>query len=135
MHEFVRKHRVHYELETEQADDGSRHEYVGVRLRLLALHERTKLGAPGCSRCAELVEELRAFTDKITADAGVADRAETIPMHRKLYQASDEPNADEVALTLRIHCGSPEHREAGKGEDPCFARVRERLAELGVTRH
>src|SRR5512138_4026534 len=80
--DFVRRHHVHYEVEPEEATggrDGGR-ELVGVRLRLLATHEGGALGAPGCPACVELLGELRAFADRIVAEAGVGDRAEAIPM-------------------------------------------------------
>ncbi len=135
LHEFVREHHVHYEVEREEATDGGRRELVGVRLRLLATHERAKLDAPGCPACVDLLHELTSFADRVVGEAGVAERAETIPATRKLYQAADDRNADEVALTIRVRCEAPEHRKPGAGgEDRCLAAVRDRLAEVGVAR-
>ncbi len=133
--DFVRRHHVHYEEEVEEAIDGPRHERVGVRLRLLATHERGTLEVPGCPACVELLGELRAFAEAIVADAGVADRAEAIPATRKLYQSAEERNADEVALTLRVRCDAPEDRQPGvAGEERCVRAVRDRLAKAGVQR-
>ncbi len=111
---------------------GSRTELAGVRIRLLATHARGALGAPGCPECLQLLGDLQSFADRVVAEAGVAERSETIPAPRKLYQSSEERNADEVALTLRVHCVAPEHRQPGAGEDRCLAGVRERLRELGA---
>lgn len=134
LHDFVREHHVHYEVEPEEVSDGRRRELVGLRFRLLATHAREKLAAPGCPACAGLLDELRAFAERVAEDAGVADRAESIPAARKLYQSPEERDSDEVALTLRIHCEAPEHRRPGADEEPCLAALRDRFAELGVAR-
>ncbi|HEX9052246.1 MAG TPA: hypothetical protein VF841_17085 [Anaeromyxobacter sp.] len=134
LHEFVRRHHVHYGVEREEVADGRRRELVAVRLRLLATHERARLDAPGCPACVELLRELGSFADRVVGAAGLAERAETLPAPRKLYQASGDRNADEVALTIRVRCDAPEHRRAGAGEDRCVAAVRDRLAEVGVAR-
>ncbi len=134
LHEFVRRHHVHYEVEPEEVSQGGQRELVGVRLRLLATHERARLDAPGCPACVDLLRELGSFADRVVGEAGIAERAETIPATRKLYQSSEDRSADEVALTIRVRCDAPEHRQPGAGEDRCLAGVRERLRELGVER-
>jgi hypothetical protein len=136
--EFAREHHLHYEVEPEETGDRAARELTGVRLRLLASHERARLEAPGCPACVALLDELRAFAGGIVADAGVEERAELIPSPRKLYQSPEERNVDEVALTIRVRCEAPEHRRPGGGpgggEDRCLAAVRDRLAEIGVAR-
>ncbi|MFT3912623.1 MAG: hypothetical protein QM704_00645 [Anaeromyxobacteraceae bacterium] len=135
--EFVRTAHVRYELEREEADpvegetgDGS--ELVGVRVRLLAHHDRERLGTPGCPACERLLGELRSFAEQVAAEAGAGDRAEVIPATQKLYEAPDDRTQDEVAVTLRVRCAAPEH---GRGdEDRCVGSVRERLEALGVAR-
>ncbi len=134
LHDFVRQHHVHYEVEPEEVSEGPHRELVGVRLRLLATHERARLDAPGCPTCVDLLRELSSFADRVVGEAGLADRAETIPATRKLYQSAVDRNADEVALTIRVRCDQPEHRRPGAGEDRCLAAVRDRLAEVGVAR-
>jgi len=134
MKDFVREHRVHYEVEPEVVADGSRRSLSGLRLRLLATHAREKLSVPGCPACTELLDELRSFADRIVADAGAADRAESIPATRKLYLASGEQDSDEVAVTLRVRCDATDRRESDQGEDRCVSAIRERLAALGVAR-
>jgi hypothetical protein len=133
LEEFVRRHHVHYEVEREEVTE-PRRELVAVRLRLLARHEREKLTSPGCPACAELLDRLRAFADSVASQAGASDRAESIPAQRKLYQSSEDPGSDEVAVTLRLRCDAPEQREPGAGEDRCLAGIRERLDALGLSR-
>jgi hypothetical protein len=132
LRDFARKCHLHYEVEREESIEGSRRELVGVRLRLLARHERGKLTVPACPACVELLRELSSFAKRVASDAGVGDRAETIPLTGKLYQSSDDKDADEVALTLRVHCDAPDQRQPGAGEERCWGALRERLAELGV---
>ena len=134
LRDFAREHHVHYEVEPERLTGPGPHGLVGVRLRLLATHEGSRLEVPGCPACVELLGELRSFADRVAAEAGVADRVETIPATRKLYQVAGERNADEVALTLRVRCDRPEHRRPGAAEDHCLAALRDRLAEAGVPR-
>lgn len=129
---FVRSSNVHYELEPEETIGTAHPELVGVEVRLLATHARERLAAPGCAACTQLLRDLRGMADRVAADAGVADRVETIPAPRELHQSPEDANADEVALTLRVRCDTPEHRQPGAGEDRCLAGVRKRLAELGV---
>lgn len=52
LHDFVREHHVHYEVEPEEVAEGRRRELVALRLRLLATHARERLEAPGCPACA-----------------------------------------------------------------------------------
>ncbi len=130
LHDFVRRSHVHYEVEPEEVKEG-RTELVGLRVRLLATHDREKLAEPGCPACVDLLGDLRALARRVAEDAGLGDRVETIPATHKLYQSSDASHADEVALTLRVRCDAPEHRT---GEDACLAGLRKLLAELGVAR-
>ncbi len=133
LHAFVREHRVHYEVEPEEVDEGRRRALVALRLRLLATHPREKLAVPGCPACAELLGELQSFAGRVAAEAGLDERAETIPAARKLYESEEDRQADEVAVTLRIHCDAPEDRRPGD-ENATLATIRERLGELGVQR-
>lgn len=134
LHEFVRAHHVHYEVEAEDVEEGRERALVGFRVRLLATHPREKLATPGCDACTGLLEELRSFADRVVADAGVGDRAETIPATRKLYQSAEDRDVDEVALTVRVRCDAPEHQDPAAGEDRCLAGLRDRLAQVGVER-
>jgi hypothetical protein len=39
-----------------------------------------------------------------------------------------------VALTVRVRCASPEHREESANEDRCLGEIRRRLVAVGVPR-
>jgi hypothetical protein len=132
--QFARQHHVHYEVDPEEAGEGDRRERVGLQVRLFATHDRSKLGAPGCPACVELLGELRSFAERLTRGSSAADRTELVPASPALYQSTEAPDADEVALTMRVRCATPEHRRPGSGEDLCLGEIRDRLAQLGVPR-
>jgi len=131
---FAREHHVHYEVEPEEVADGERREVVGFGIRLFATHGESKLEAPACPRCVELLSELRSFAERLVASGDVAGHAEIVPQTPALYESTEVPDADEVALTVRVHCGAPDHREPDSGEDRCLGEVRRRLEAAGVPR-
>ncbi len=131
---FVREHHVHYEVLPEEAFEGGRREVVGFDVRLFGTHGEARLEAPACPRCTELLTELRSFAESVVSSADATERSEIVSEPQALYQSKEVPGADEVAVTMRIRCGSPEHRRPGAGEDPCLADVRQQLDSLGVPR-
>lgn len=132
---FAREHHVHYEVEPEEVFDREERELVGFQVRLFATHEKVKLEAPACPSCNELLGELRSFAEEVVHSASdAASRTEIVPALPALYQSTEVPDADEVALTLRVHCDTADHRRAGAGEDRCLGELRQRLEALGVPR-
>ncbi len=130
---FAREHRVHYEVQPEVVE-GAQRELVGVQLRLFVTAERSaKLETPSGPRWAELLRDLQSFAEQLVRPEP-SGRVEIVPAAPKLYQSPEEPDADEVALTLRVHCDSADHRRPEAGEDPCLAGIRERLEAIGVPR-
>jgi hypothetical protein len=130
---FAREHHVHYEVQPEEVSAGGQPELVGVRVRLFATHAaKAKLEAPACPSCAELLGELRSFAEQLLRSDDSASRTEIVPALPKLYQSTEVPDADEVALTVRVHCDSPDHRTHGEGEHRCLGELRERLNAVGV---
>jgi hypothetical protein len=128
---FAREHHVHYEVEPELAGGGDEREVTGFDVRLFATHGEAKLEAPACPRCVELADGLRSFAERLVAGGEAARWTEITPETQTLYQSTEVPGADEVALTLRVHCGADDHRLAG-GEDRCLRELRERLEAVGV---
>jgi hypothetical protein len=131
---FVREHHVHYEVEPEEVVAADHREVTGFRVRLFATHGEDKLEDPTCPRCLELRSELQAFArGLVPPDAG--DRAEVVPAASpRLYRSTEVPDADEVHVTVRVLCTSPEQRAAGDAAERCLAPITARLAELGVPR-
>lgn len=132
LEQFVRDHHVHYDVETREASAAGSAHVVGFDLRLLATHGESKLEAPACPRCVELLRELRSFAERLASDAGTSSWAEIIPEPAVLYQSSEVRGADEVALTLRV-LRDADARGAPL-DDPRLAAIRQRLESLGVPR-
>jgi hypothetical protein len=126
---FVREHHVHFEVAPELVTDGEEPEVVGFQVRLFATHGESKLERPGCPRCVELAKELRSFAEQLVV-GDLAERTDFVPQSPALYQSTEVPDADEIALALRVRCNAPEHRRAG--DDHCIVALRDRLHELGV---
>jgi hypothetical protein len=131
---FVREHHLHYEVEAEEVVAANRREVTGWRLRLFATHGEAKLEGPSCPRCLELTGELESFAGRIAPPAG-ADRAEVVPKAApKLYRSTEVPGADEVSVTVRVLCASPEHRAASASEERCLEPIKAELDRLGIPR-
>jgi hypothetical protein len=132
--EFVREHHVHYEVEPEETDAQGRREVTGWRVRLFATHGEEKLADPTCEKCVDLRRDLQEFARGLVAQ-GAEDRAEVVTgAAPRIYASSEVPDADEVHVTLRVLCDTPEHRAAGARGEPCLRPIADRLAALGVPR-
>jgi hypothetical protein len=131
---FAREHHVHYELEPEEVT-GERRELVAVDVRLFAAHASSKLKTPACPECVDLLRELRSFAEQVVRSGDEASRTEVLPAASPaLYQSTEDPGVDEVALTLRVRCDAPEHRRPEAGEERCLGEIRRRLDAVGVPR-
>ena len=135
LRQFAREHHLHYEVEPEVVGDTGHRELTGWRLRLFATHGEAKLEEPGCPRCVDLTSELCSFAETLTPDEDAGDTAEVVPRAApKLYRSTEVPDGDEVAVTVRILCGSPQHRAAGTSEERCLKPMKRELEGLGVPR-
>lgn len=132
LEQFVREHHVHYEVEPHHARQGGADQVVGFDVRLLATHGESKLEAPACPRCVELLTGLADFAREIISSSDAASWAEIVPEPAALYQSTEVQGADEVALTIRLMGEAP--RSSESGEDPNWKRLRERLEAVGVPR-
>jgi hypothetical protein len=134
LEQFAREHHVHYDVEPQAAIHGrGQQEVIGFDLRLLATHGESKLEAPACPRCVELLSGLQSFAERIVASADASSWTEIVPEPAVLYQSAEVRGADEVALTIRI-LRDPSERSGGAGDDPRLGAFRERLETLGVPR-
>jgi hypothetical protein len=131
---FVREHHVHYEVEPEEASLGGRRELVGVEVRLFATQPAKRLATPGSAGTVDLLAQLRSFAEGLVREADAAHRAEIVPPRPALYQSDEGPDVDEVELTVRVHCDSPEHRRTDAAPEGCLGGLRERLEAAGVPR-
>jgi hypothetical protein len=132
---FVREHHVHYEVEPEEVEGPGHREVTGYRVRLFATHGEEKLEDPACPRCLALRGELQAFARGLLPPDGEGDRVELVPTAApRIYGSTEVPGADEVHVTVRVICRSPEHRGEAAPEERCLGGLRQRLEALGVPR-
>jgi hypothetical protein len=133
LEQFAREHHVHYDVEPRAAFQGQQEDVVGFDVRLLATHGESKLEAPACPRCVELLSGLQAFAERIVASANAMEWAEIVPEPAALYESTEVRGADEVALTIRVERDST-GRRGGASDDERLREIRERLEALGVPR-
>jgi hypothetical protein len=133
LEQFAREHHVHYDVEPRPASQGGAEHVVGFDLRLLATHGESKLEAPACPRCVELLGELTSFAREIISSADAASWAEIVPEPAVLYQSTEVQGADEVALTIRLSSASPA-KSGEAGDDAHLKVLRDRLEGTGVPR-
>ncbi len=131
---FVKEHHVHYEMEPEAVFQGDRREVVGYEVRLFATHGESKLRAPGCRRCDELLRDLRSLAERLVGEGRAVSWTGIAPVSRALYQSSEVPGADEVALAMHARCESPDGQQAEGGERRCMHEVQQLLGEAGIPR-
>jgi hypothetical protein len=131
---FAHDRHVHYEVASEEVPAGEAAGVTGFQVRLFATPGEAKLGEPASEKSAELTGELRSFAERLLCTGESAHRAEILGTAAPaLYQSTEDKDADEVAVTVRFRCESPDHAK-GKGEDLCIGEIRRRLDAVGVPR-
>jgi hypothetical protein len=131
---FVQEHHVHYEVEPEEVDAPGRREVTGWRVRLFATQAAEKLEDPSSPRCVELWHELQEFAQAVVPP-DAEDHAEVVSgMTPRIYQSTEVPDADEIHVTVRVTCGTPEHRAGAARGEACLRPIADRLKQLGVPR-
>lgn len=132
LRDSARRHHVHFEVQPELISERDVLTQVGYQVRVWTVHDKGAHAMPGCGKCRELLAEL----DRIVQWAVPAeDRPTRIEIERPgaaLYDSSEVPGSDEVALTIRLT-----HREAYASpidacERRCLQQIRERLRWLGI---
>ena len=132
LRDSARRHHVHFEVQPELILERDVRTQVGFQVRVWTVHDKGSHAMPGCVKCQELLAEL----DRIVQWAIPAeDRLTRVEIERPgaaLYDSSEVPGADEVALNIRLT-----HREAyASPVDPCERRclqqIRQRLRWLGI---
>lgn len=129
---FVKEHHVHYEIEPEAVVEGDRRGVVGYEVRLFATHGESKLPRPGCRRCDELLGELRSFAEQLVSSGEAANWTGVALVPRSLYQSSEVPGVDEVALAMHVRCDAPDHGQGDGGGRRCMDEIKQRLGDAGI---
>ena len=131
---FAREHHLHYDVEPEFVDAHDERKVVAFDVRLFAMHDEAALGAPGCEKCVEIEGALLSFAQQMVAGDEMAARAEVIRVPATLYESAEERGKDEVAVTVRVRCDSPNQPREGSADDACTRELCSRLADVGVRR-
>jgi hypothetical protein len=128
---IVRRLQVHYDVEPELDLRGRSRVRVGVTLRLWGVHAKGTRALPGCAKCGELAARLREIAEFVASEAEEGTRVAIEPPARGLYASRVVPDADEIALPIRV---APERWGVpldGR-EERCLKRMRARLRQLGA---
>jgi hypothetical protein len=130
--EFVRHHRVHYDVVPEAVVGPKGRTTVGFELRLFAVHEKGAHAVPGCSKCTALVDPLRELARCLMPSEERPTLIAIEPFGRALYDSTTVPGADEVALSVRLTHRGEYHRAVDACEERCLKEMRARLKALGI---
>lgn len=132
LREFVREHRVHYEVKPEIVIRDSERLKVGFEVRAWAVHEKGAKALPGCEKCKDLASGLREVAEWLVPSDDRPTRVAIEPFEPRLYESSVVPGADEVAVSIRlVHQGEYE-RPIDACEERCLKEIRAKLKELGA---
>ena len=130
--QFVRRHRVHYDVVPEAVVGPKGRANVGFELRLFAVHEKGAHATPGCPKCIALVEPLRELARCVMPTEERPTLIQIEPFGRALYDSTVVPGADEVAIAVRLTHRGRYDRPVDACEERCLKEIRGRLKILGV---
>ncbi len=128
----AKRHHVHFEVRPEVVMEGDARVKVGFEVRVWTVHDKGAHALPGCTKCHDLLAELDRIVQWAIPTGERPTRIEIEHSGPVLYDSSELPGADEVAITIRLM-----HREAYAApidacEERCLRQVRERLRCLGI---
>lgn len=129
----ARREHVHYDVEPELnvLRDGTRTR-SGLLVWLWGIHAKGAGALPACAKSRKLAAQLTAIAAYALAGE-ISSCAELQPVRWALYASRVVPDADEIAVVVRIAQRTPAPRSDGVlTEEHCLRRVRSRLRELGI---
>jgi hypothetical protein len=132
LRDVARRLHVHYDVGPEVVFRGGQRVMVGFEVRLWAVHARGARALPGCAKCLDLVDELRCIADWVVSREERPTRAELEPFRPALYDSRVVPDADEVALSIRLIHREGYDRPIDPCEERCLKEIRAKLRQIGV---
>ncbi len=129
----ARREHVHYDVEPELdvLRDGTRTR-SGLLVWLWGIHAKGARALPACPKSRKLAAQLTAIA-AYALGGELSSCAELQPVRWALYASRVVPDADEIALVVRIAQRAPAPTSDGVlSEERCLSRVRSRLRELGI---
>ncbi len=130
--DFVRDHRVHFDVAPEVTFRGPERLKVGYVVRLWALHPKGARALPGCPKCDELVTGLREIALAVTPTGQRPTVTQIEPFEHALYDSKQVSGADEVTLTMRLTHRAEYAAPVDPCEHRCLKEIRESLKSLGA---
>jgi hypothetical protein len=129
--EFAKRYHVHYTVGPELVVDGHGRRAVGFEIRLFAAHPKRSHVLPGGRGSRALAASLRDLAEFILPDCGTTARLELDPFSPALYESSEVPGGDEVALTIRLLHYSERYAEPiDPAEERCLKQIRAKLKSI-----
>jgi hypothetical protein len=130
---LVEAHTVYYEARPEEQLVDGKIVKVGFELQLYATHDHgeTRL-TPGCERCVQTFEDLRAIAEWIMPQEERPSRYEIEPYHSALHLSPTRKLRGEVVLTMKIVHRRGFFQPIDECEQRCLAEMKKKLTELGV---
>ena len=132
LQEWVRQHRVTWELGAWQESVEHRVTTVGFELRLFGRHEPHVHASPGCSECVLVFERLRAIALAAFPKEHRPTKYEVEPFHAALHLRPESEWKPEVQLTLHIVHREDYLRPLDECEKRCAEEIQKALRGLGV---
>lgn len=130
--EFVRRHRVHFDVRPDVVVSPAGRVTVGFELRLFAVHDKGAQALPGCCKCDDLVAGLRSLATEVLPRDERPTISSVRPFEPALYDSREVPGADEVALTLLLSHREGYERPVDACQARCLKEVRQRLKAFHV---
>jgi hypothetical protein len=129
---IARKLHAHYDIEPEVVLLGGARRKVGFHVRLWGVHAKGARALPGCSRCRELEQELRRIAEFVVPREERPTRLDFEPFYPALYDSRVVPDADEIALSIRLVHREGYEQPVDACEERCLKEIVARLRELGI---
>ena len=130
--QWVREHKVTWEMSPLRELVGHAPKAVGYELRLYGLHHKGVVASPGCSECQAVHERLRAIALAVLPTEHRPTRYDIATFDSSLHMRSESEWEPEVELTLNLT-----HRNGYLGplddcEKRCADEIQAGLKRLGV---
>jgi hypothetical protein len=131
--EFVKRHHVHYSVAPDWVAGREGRWSVGFEVRLFAVQGKGAGGLPGGPRSRALVRRLGNLAQALLPDCRTMAHIDFDPFRPALYDSSEVPGADEVALTMRLlHCSEDYSLPVDAAQERCLREIRRRLKLLSI---
>lgn len=132
LQEWVRQHRVTWELGAWQELVDHRPTTVGFELRLFAQHGPHSGASPGCEQCVSLHERLRAIALAAFPQEHRPTKYEIEPLHASFHLRPESEWKPELQLTVHIVHRDGYLRPLDECEKRCAEEIQKTLRALGV---